>query len=112
MSSSGRKLFKSVISASLKAPFRGVKLRPIDDGAEACIDDLLTVTNKLTLMDVDAFCAMTRAVMDALACGQFSFRTAEGESSMRKWLGRRLDLKSAYKQLPIKPDEAKFAVVM
>ena len=86
------------------------KLRIIDDGKEGAINDALTITNKLELMDCDSLICLLRFIAETLnGADQICFQMEDGTKLEGKihqawrnkpeWLGRCLGLKSAYKQL-------------
>eukprot|EP00971_Amphidinium_carterae_P308875 6137710-Amphidinium_carterae.1 len=97
---------------------QATKLRPIDDGRENGVNNAFCVTNKLTLHDVDVLGVLVRVLMDSLqnrrleveGCS-YAVHPAWGRGEFAHFLGRRLDLKSAYKQLGISPQDRGTVVV-
>ena len=75
-----------------------LKLRPIDDCAEAQLNDAYTSTIKLRMMDSDYVSALALRIARAEAD-----RAADLGVEPRAWVGKTLDLTKAYKQLPIEP---------
>jgi hypothetical protein len=86
------------------------KLRIIDDGKQGAINDALTITNKLELMDCDSLICLLRFIAETTNKGdKMCFQMEDGTclegvihrdwKDQPEWVGRCLDLKSAYKQL-------------
>ena len=102
---------------------QGNKVRPVDYGKEVSVNEAYGPSNKLTLMDIDCLGVLTGMAMDSLNTGTFSFLLSNGEKidgvedpiwmsdAVKSWVGRRLDLKSAYKQLAIRPSARSKAIV-
>ena len=100
------------------------KLRPVDDFSECKVNSAFGSADKVDLKALDEFVAMcrlwNRAILDP---GMFSIALSDGqtleglvrpgwESAGEKFpLVATLDLRSAYKQLPISPDCKPFAMV-
>ena len=92
------------------------KIRLIDDGLESGLNSAYSCYNKLTLMDMDAVVAIANTVLRSFASkGGFEILLSTGECLTGRvhasWhndstmLGRTLDLKSAYKQLAVNPEQ-------
>ena len=92
------------------------KVRLIDDGLESGLNSAYSCYNKLTLMDMDAVVSLANTVLRAfssedgfsimLSTGQvLSGRVHQGWQGDSTLLGRTLDLKSAYKQLAVNPEQ-------
>ena len=104
---------------------QGGKPRIIDDGRESNINAALTTHEKLTLMDVDSVACALRAIAEALTAdnGGFSVCFEDGSAingsvhpdflspGKFEWLGKTLDLKTAYKQMGYKEDQLWTAVL-
>ena len=101
------------------------KLRPIDDLSESCINALYGVSEKLALHTLDevVWCAMALAKA-VLHSGVVDFTLADGtrlrgelhdfwrKAPVRARVQiKTVDLKAAYKQLPLRPDDRKFCTV-
>ena len=95
---------------------QSTKVRLIDDGLESGLNSAFSCYNKLSLMDMDAVVALAHTVLHAFKDrGEFHIRLSDGSHLTgfvhRSWgpkaklLGRTLDLKSAYKQLAVSPDQ-------
>ena len=90
---------------------QGEKVRLIDDAKESQLNTAYYATNKLVLQDVDCLVSL---VMQMCRCfvrrGEFAMRLSDGSTVSGRvasdwgsevgFLGRTLDLSSAYKQLP------------
>ena len=92
---------------------QGSKLRPIDDYAESSINLCHGRFDKLWLMDVDYVAAVIRTYEMAIFGETSSLVSSTGKiydvSQIKdranvKFLGKTIDLKSAYKQLFVKPE--------
>ena len=92
------------------------KIRLIDDGLESGLNSAYSCYNKLTLMDMDAVVAIANTVLHSFSSkGGFEILLSTGECLTGRvhasWhndstlLGRTLDLKSAYKQLAVNPEQ-------
>ena len=102
---------------------QGNKLRPIDDCRESGLNEVYEVRNGLDLHDVDVMAAAARLAMRASAgrvsiyepCGEqpleFTIHASWLSELKSGWVGRRLDLKAAYKQIPLAPSSRSMAVV-
>eukprot|EP00435_Cladocopium_sp_Y103_P058226 s2737_g20.t1 len=75
------------------------KVRMIDDFSISGVNDSCEIHNKIDLHMIDTFCALVKHYF--AACG------ASGKSCAL--LAKTYDLKSAYRQVPIKPSHYKFA---
>eukprot|EP00439_Symbiodinium_sp_Y106_P035094 s7797_g4.t1 len=84
-----------------------LKLRPIDDCAEAQLNDAYTSTIKLRTMDSDYVSALALRITKLEA-----ERAARLGVSPRPWVGKTLDLTKAYKQLPILPAHRDLCVIL
>ena len=84
-----------------------LKLRPIDDCAEAQLNDAYTSTIKLRMMDSDYVSALALRITKLEA-----ERAARLGVSPRPWVGKTLDLTKAYKQLPILPAHRDLCVIL
>ena len=94
---------------------QGQKIRLIDDYLESNLNATYSCEDKLTLMDVD-FIAATLRVLEACLAGELSFLhdldvDVEQHWKTAPWLGTTIDLKSAYKQLCVKPSELWASVI-
>ena len=94
---------------------QGQKIRLIDDYLESNINATYSCEDKLTLMDVD-FIAATLRVVEACLAGEASIlqdlNVEVGQHwKTDPWLGTTIDLKSAYKQLCVKPSELWASVI-
>eukprot|EP00435_Cladocopium_sp_Y103_P040568 s1901_g11.t1 len=78
---------------------QGAKVRMIDDFSISGVNDSCEIHNKLDLHMIDTFCAMVKSYF--MASG-----LAGKECDL---LAKTYDLKSAYRQVPIKPSHYKFA---
>jgi hypothetical protein len=98
------------------------KYRIIDDCLDSSGNDALTSTEKLDLHDVDTLAAVLRTAMEVShSSGPSHIPLLDGEAlrvephsdwrSPVQWQGRCLDLKSAYKQLPLSPGSRWMAVL-
>ena len=90
---------------------QGEKVRLIDDAKESQLNTAYYATNKLVLQDVDCLVSL---IMQMCRCfvrrGEFAMRLSDGSTVSGRvasdwgsevgFLGRTLDLSSAYKQLP------------
>ena len=102
---------------------QGPKVRPIDDCRDSGLNDLYVVHNGLNLHDVDVLVASAKLAMrvannkvwryEPLNEEPFEFVVNEGwrRAVSSEWLGRRLDLRAAYKQLPLDPSSRALAIV-
>jgi hypothetical protein len=103
---------------------QGAKLRLIDDCKKSEVNQALTTTERLNLMDLDYLVAVCKFVMDLCdANGSISVSLDSGETLVGRlhsawgphdswvWVGRTLDLKAAYKQLAIHPSSLWCAVL-
>ena len=102
---------------------QGNKVRPIDDCRESGLNEVYEVKNGLDLHDVDVIASAARLAMRVGAgsvtsyapCGEqpleFSIHNGWVDELKRGWVGRRLDLKAAYKQIPLDPSSRALAVV-
>ena len=103
---------------------QGPKLRLIDDCKKSEVNQALTTTERLNLMDLDFLVAIGKFVMDL--CGEHGsihvvldsgealvgkLHTTWGPPSEWVWLGRTLDLQAAYKQLALHPSSLWCAVL-
>ena len=84
-----------------------LKLRPIDDCAEAQLNDAYTSTIRLRMMDSDYVSALALRIAKLEA-----ERAARLGVSPRPWVGKTLDLTKAYKQLPILPAHRDLCVIL
>lgn len=95
---------------------QGTKVRPIDDLAESGINLCHGRFDRLWLMDVDYISSLIRLIEAATSKEIQSFTSSEGVefdlsgigsnlSKCSTWEGRTIDLKSAYKQLIVRPDQ-------
>ena len=97
---------------------QGSKVRAIDDASEPGINDCFTSTEKLQLMGVDFAAEVCSVVMSSIAGSCVNVKISGGQTlsgvlskdwggteNALEWLGRTLDLKSAYKQLAINPED-------
>ena len=100
------------------------KIRLIDDGLESGLNSAYSCYNRLELMDMDSVVSLTHSILKAFkGSGDRTFKLKLGsgetpEGSVHKsWgktcslVGRTLDLKAAYKQLAVSPDQG-FARVL
>jgi len=78
---------------------QGSKTRMIDDYSISGINDSCTVNNKLDLHMVDTFCAVVKHY----------FKECSASGSNMELLAKTFDLKSAYRQVPIRPDHYCFS---
>ena len=98
---------------------QGPKTRPIDDYSESQVNATISAQEKVELQTVDDMvavikCALQAILPDRTVCIQLANGTfmrgklPEGVSraDAKCWLGKCFDLKSAYRQIPTKPDEA------
>eukprot|EP00971_Amphidinium_carterae_P332270 6466342-Amphidinium_carterae.4 len=83
------------------------------------MNNAFCVTNKLTLHDVDVLGVLIRVLMDAIRCRRmvvegcnYTVHPAWGKGDFAQFFGRRLDLKAAYKQLGISPQDKVSVVVV
>ena len=83
-----------------------MKLRPIDDCAEAQLNDAFTSTIKLRMMDSDYISALALKIAHLEA-----ERAARLGVEPRSWVGKTLDLTKAYKQLPLLPAHRDLCVI-
>ena len=83
-----------------------MKLRPIDDCAEAQLNDAFTSTIKLRMMDSDYISALALRIAHLEA-----ERAARLGVEPRSWVGKTLDLTKAYKQLPLLPAHRDLCVI-
>ena len=85
---------------SCRFPLRqGSKIRTLDDYLGSGINDCTTTHNKIDLHMIDTFAALVREF--------FKRSKAMGTSSVL--LAKTYDLKSAYRQVPVKTEHLKFA---
>ena len=95
---------------------QSTKVRLIDDGLESGLNSAFSCYNKLSLMDMDAVVALAHTVLHAFKdSGEFHITLSDGShltgrvhcswGPKAKLLGRTLDLKSAYKELAVSPDQ-------
>ena len=83
-----------------------LKLRPIDDCAEAQLNNAYTSTIKLRMMDSDYISSL------ALRIARLEAERAERLGvEPRSWVGKTLDLTKAYKQLPLCPSHRDLCVI-
>ena len=80
---------------------QGNKVRPIDNYSESQVNDAATITNKCTVDGVDTIAAMTSLLMGEL-------KNASKSSELH---GAALDLKAAYRQLPVSDESLRWARV-
>ena len=99
------------------------KIRLIDDGLESGLNSAYSCYNKLTLMDMDAVVAIANTVLRSFSSkGCFEILLSTGECLTGRvhasWhndstlLGRTLDLKSAYTQLAVNPEQGVVRVMV
>lgn len=93
------------------------KIRAIDDFHESNINSAFGYCDKLDLMDTDSIASTIRYIQCTIASSSCSSRTHDAhanqfcvihtdwiqDSRVLDWTGSTLDLKAAYKQLPIAP---------
>ena len=97
---------------------QGMKVRAIDDASEPGINDCFTSTEKLQLMGVDFVADVCSEIQSCIEGNRIELelsgsRTLKGtiskdwggKDNALSWIGRTLDLKSAYKQLAIAPED-------
>ena len=84
-----------------------LKLRPIDDCAEAQLNDAYTSTIKLRMMDSDYVSALALRIAKLEAD-----RAAKLGVEPRAWVGKTLDLTKAYKQLPLERAHRDLCVIL
>ena len=97
---------------------QGSKVRPIDDASESGVNDCLTSTEKLQLMGVDFVADVAMMIRTCVEKEAVTLKLSDDtelrgslhkdwpdQESPFQWLGRTLDLKSAYKQLGINPED-------
>ena len=80
---------------------QGNQVRPIDNYSESQVNDAATITNKCTVDGVDTIAAMASILMGEL-------KSASKSSELH---GTALDLKSAYRQLPVSDSSLRWARV-
>ena len=80
---------------------QGNKVRPIDNYSESQVNDAATITNKCTVDGVDTIAAMTSLLM-----GELNHASKSSELH-----GTALDLKAAYRQLPVSDESLRWARV-
>jgi len=101
---------------------QGQKIRLIDDAKESCFNDTVTVVNKLELMDVDHMLELAMLAESLTRVRDFSIPHPDGGiltgtvhsdfcAQDFQWVGRTLDLKSAYKQLGHHPDDIPHTII-
>ena len=82
---------------------QGAKTRPIDDCAESGLNGSFSRTMALQMQDADFFSSLCLEVSRALQM--------QGPSGPQEWVGRCLDLSSAYKQVPLAPEHRDLCVL-
>ena len=82
---------------------QGAKTRPIDDCAESDLNGAFTRTMALRVQDSDFFSSLCLEVSRTLQ--------EKGPDGSRNWVGRCLDLSSAYKQVPLAPEHRDLCVL-
>ena len=109
--------------ASRRFPIlQGQKLRLIDDAKESCLNDTVTTVNKLELMDTDSMVELATLAESVVRMRDYAVKYPNGEiqhgtvhsdwsDSQIAWVGRTLDLKSAYKQLGHHIDDLPFTII-
>ena len=109
--------------ASRRFPIlQGQKLRLIDDAKESCLNDTITTVNKLELMDTDSMVELATLAESVVRMRDYAVMYPNGEiqhgtvhsdwsDSQIAWVGRTLDLKSAYKQLGHHSDDLPFTII-
>lgn len=78
---------------------QGDKIRMVDDYSVSGVNDSCAIHTKLDLQVVDIFVAAVKS---------FS-REMQGSSKSTSMVAKTYDLKSAYRQIPVRPDHLKFA---
>ena len=94
------------------------KIRLIDDGLESGLNSAYSCYNRLELMDMDSVVALAHSILKAfVGSGDRSFKLRLGSGEIlegpvhKSWgktcslVGRTLDLKAAYKQLAVSPEQ-------
>ena len=79
------------------------KTRPIDDCAESGLNGSFTRTMALRMQDSDFFSSLCLEVSRELQ--------KQGSAGPQSWVGRCLDLSSAYKQVPLAPEHRDLCVL-
>ena len=103
---------------------QGPKCRAIDDFSESLVNASVLTTEKIELMGVDDFVAIVKCIMEGIRPdGSVKFTLADGTvlcgrlpfgvsvEKAKAWVGKTFDLKSAYRQLATRPEEAWATVV-
>ena len=103
---------------------QGIKVRVIDDFSESLVNSTVGVTEKLDLQSLDESVAAIKAAIDSVGpSGEVYMvvdrglilkgRLPRGRSTTdaKSWVGKCVDLKSAYRQIPIRPDNQWAAVI-
>ena len=85
---------------------QGNKIRPIDDGRESQTNNAFTADLKLDLQGIDYMANLAMLISRAE-----KDRSLEKGVPPRKWVGKTVDLKRAYKQVPIHPSHRDLVVV-
>ena len=98
---------------------QGKKVRNIDDYSESQVNSTITVVEKIELDIVDEHACLLKTIVDAVAKnGRVELTLSTGEvlrgaipagktvDEMLSWAGKTFDLKSAYRQLGTRPEEA------
>eukprot|EP00435_Cladocopium_sp_Y103_P033072 s2564_g8.t1 len=78
---------------------QGSKVRMIDDFSISGVNDSCEIHNKIDLHMIDTFCALVK----------YYFRSCSASNKSCNLLAKTYDLKSAYRQVPIRPSHYKFA---
>ena len=86
------------------------KTRIIDDCKAPSLNCALTTTEKLDLMSIDSFVNLCGAYTSALKLDDSAWKNLPEEEL--KFVGRTLDLKAAYKQLPCHPSSSWSSVLV
>ena len=103
---------------------QGPRCRAIDDFSESLVNASVLTTEKIELMGVDDFVAIIKCLMESISPdGSVKFTLSDGTilrgrlpanvsvAKAKAWVGKTYDLKSAYRQLATRPDEAWATVV-
>ena len=85
---------------------QGSKIRPIDDGRESQTNNAFTSDLKLDLQGIDYMANLAMLISSAE-----SERSRAKGVPPRKWVGKTVDLKRAYKQVPLHPSHRDMVVV-
>ena len=85
---------------------QGSKIRPIDDGRESQTNNAFTSDLKLDLQGIDYMANLAMLISRA----ENERSRAKGVPP-RKWVGKTVDLKRAYKQVPLHPSHRDLVVV-